>query len=205
MNYIPAKNSSAERIANHDFRGTAASKSSVEGHVLLQPVRLRGSAVRLPPRPAIEAHSFIFLYEHRNSRASLPFSIARSKPCASSREFRMVAHSIRSSNSKCDPSGPLRTGVGEPDSRERSSIRLHPLLNSTDRSGIRPSPETRQRETRKRVGRSKASNLSELHRSHVADRRSLQGAEPAASHRLQTVSECVDRHRSPDRRISSNA
>lgn len=142
MNFVPAGNSSADGIANCDSCGTATGKFSVERHIPLRPVRLRGGAVRLPLRRAIEAHSAIFLLEHQNSHSSRRVSATRSMQGACPRKFRTLARSIRLSL-KCGSAGSLRPRIGKPNSCERTSIRSRSILNSTD-----PSTETRRRETR---------------------------------------------------------
>lgn len=148
MNFIPAKKSSAEKIANCDSSGTATSNFFVERHAPIRPVGPRSVGVHLALRAAIEAYPFIFLDVRRSFRPSLLASVARSMQGAHSKKFVMLARSTHNPNSECGLSCAARHGISKPKSFERSSIRPRPILNSSDPSGSHPASETPRRETR---------------------------------------------------------
>ena len=145
MNFFPAKNPSAEGIANCDSCGTAASDISAERR---PPVRLReqgSGSVRVSLPPTIETRSIILLVVHRICRSLPRVPVVQSMRGASSKNFGMHSHSTRILNSDCRQAGSVVPDAGTPDSRESPSVRLLHGSSLRDPSGTRSSSETRRR------------------------------------------------------------
>ena len=145
MNFFPARNPSAEGIANCDSCGTAASDISAERR---PPVRFgeQGSgSVRVSLPPTIETRSIILLVVHRIFRLLPCVSVERSMRGASSKKFGMHSRSTRILSSDFRQAGSVVPDDGTPDSCESPSVRSPHGPSLRDPSGTRPSSETRRR------------------------------------------------------------
>ena len=169
MNFFPARNPSAEGIANCDSRGPAASDISAERR---PPVRLgeQGSgSVRVSLPRVIETCSVILHFPHRIFRLLPCVSVARSMRGASPKNFGMHSRSTRILSPDCRQAGSVVPDAGTPDSCESPSVRSPHGPSLRNPSGTRSSSETRRRNrcdcwrvVRRRRNRTSCANFPSL-------------------------------------------